>query len=161
MLIARIRTDLPAKFVDTVRWQDAVLGGLIAAVLLEISKYAFGWYITQFPAYRTIYGALSSIPIFLLWLYIAWSTVLIGAEVAAAGFDFAFGGGDADLAVPLVGDARHDRSGAADRGVRRRPARHRLAPAPCQRRALCEPQHRPVDDDFREIPARPLSGARD
>ena len=67
-----------------VRWQDAVLGGLIAAVLLEISKGAFGWYITQFPAYQTIYGALSSIPIFLLWLYIAWSTVLIGAEIAAA-----------------------------------------------------------------------------
>jgi membrane protein len=67
-----------------VRWQDAVIGALTACVLLEFSKYGFGWYITQFPAYRTIYGALSSIPIFLLWLYIAWSTVLIGAEVAAA-----------------------------------------------------------------------------
>lgn len=67
-----------------VRWQDAVLGAFIAAVLLEVSKGLFGWYITQFPAYRTIYGALSSIPIFLLWLYIAWSTVLVGAEVAAA-----------------------------------------------------------------------------
>jgi membrane protein len=68
----------------SVRWQDAVLGGLIAALLLEISKGAFAWYITQFPAYQTIYGALSSIPIFLLWLYIAWSTVLVGAEIAAA-----------------------------------------------------------------------------
>lgn len=67
-----------------VRWQDAVTGAAIAAVLLEISKGLFGWYVAAFPTYQTIYGALSVIPIFLLWLYIAWSTVLVGAEVAAA-----------------------------------------------------------------------------
>jgi membrane protein len=67
-----------------VRWQDAAIGGFVGAWLLEMSKAAFGWYISQFPAYQTIYGALSTIPIFLLWLYIAWSTVLVGAEVTAA-----------------------------------------------------------------------------
>ncbi|HYD29456.1 MAG TPA: YihY family inner membrane protein [Azospirillaceae bacterium] len=67
-----------------VRWQDAAVGGLVAALLLEVSKAGFGWYLTSFPAYQTIYGALSTVPIFLLWLYIAWSTVLVGAEVAAA-----------------------------------------------------------------------------
>ncbi|HSK38640.1 MAG TPA: YihY family inner membrane protein [Arenibaculum sp.] len=67
-----------------VRWQDAATGAGVAAVLLEISKGLFGWYVAAFPTYQTIYGALSVIPIFLLWLYIAWSTVLVGAEVAAA-----------------------------------------------------------------------------
>lgn len=67
-----------------VRWQDALVGAVSAAILLELSKAAFGWYVTAFPTYQTIYGALSVVPIFLLWLYIAWSTVLIGAEVAAA-----------------------------------------------------------------------------
>lgn len=66
-----------------IRWQDALVGGAVAAVLLEISKAGFGWYVAAFPTYQTIYGALSVIPIFLVWLYIAWSTVLIGAEVTA------------------------------------------------------------------------------
>lgn len=68
----------------TVHWWDAALGGVVAAILLEISKGGFRWYLSAFPAYQTIYGALSTIPIFLLWLYIAWSTVLLGAVVAAA-----------------------------------------------------------------------------
>jgi membrane protein len=67
-----------------VLWKDAFAGALTAAVLLEASKGLFGWYVAAFPTYQTIYGALSVVPIFLLWLYIAWSTVLVGAEVAAA-----------------------------------------------------------------------------
>lgn len=68
----------------SVRWHDALIGGAVAALLLELSKAGFGWYMTSFPVYQTIYGALSVIPIFLFWLYIAWSTVLVGAEIAAA-----------------------------------------------------------------------------
>lgn len=68
----------------SVRWIDAVAGGLIAAVLFDLSKRLFAWYLRAFPAYETIYGALATIPIFLLWLYLAWSIVLIGAVIAAA-----------------------------------------------------------------------------
>jgi membrane protein len=67
-----------------VLWKDAFTGALTATVLLELSKSLFAWYVAAFPTYQTIYGALSVVPIFLLWLYIAWSTVLVGAEVAAA-----------------------------------------------------------------------------
>ncbi len=67
-----------------VHWADAICGGLTAAVLLETSKALFVLYVQAFPAYQTIYGALSIIPIFLLWLYIAWSTVLVGAVITAA-----------------------------------------------------------------------------
>jgi len=67
----------------SVRWPDACWGGAAAAGLLEMSKAGFVWYMQSFPAYETIYGALSTIPIFLLWLYIAWCTVLIGAVVTA------------------------------------------------------------------------------
>ncbi len=52
-------------------------------MLLELSKAGFVWYLRSFPAYQTIYGALSVVPIFLLWLYVAWCTVLIGAVVTA------------------------------------------------------------------------------
>ncbi len=67
----------------SVRWPDACWGGAAAAILLEASKAGFVWYMRSFPAYETIYGALSTVPIFLLWLYIAWCTVLIGAVVTA------------------------------------------------------------------------------
>ncbi|WP_084536465.1 YihY family inner membrane protein [Azospirillum halopraeferens] len=67
-----------------VSWLDAACGGAVGSLLLELSKAGFGWYLRTYPAYQTIYGAMSTIPIFLFWLYIAWSTVLFGAVVTAA-----------------------------------------------------------------------------
>ena len=67
----------------SVNWVDACWGGGAAAFLLELSKAGFVWYLRTFPAYQTIYGALSVVPIFLLWLYVAWCTVLIGAVITA------------------------------------------------------------------------------
>lgn len=74
-----------------VRWSDAVIGGVIAAVLFELSKTLFAAYLVQFPVYETIYGAVSTVPIFLVWLYVGWSIVLLGAVVAAALPDFRAG----------------------------------------------------------------------
>lgn len=67
-----------------VRMRDAVAGALVAALLFEILKGSFGLYLRQFGGYQVIYGALATIPIFLVWTYLVWVTVLIGAEVAAA-----------------------------------------------------------------------------
>ena len=67
-----------------VRLQDAIAGGAAAALLTELSKAGFVYYVTLFPTYETIYGALSVGPIFLLWLYTVWSVVLFGAELTAA-----------------------------------------------------------------------------
>ncbi len=67
-----------------VQARDAAAGGLVAAIFFEISKGGFAAYLTAFPVYETIYGAVSTVPIFLVWLYVAWSIVLIGALVAAA-----------------------------------------------------------------------------
>lgn len=67
-----------------VRRRDAVMGGLIASVLLEALKRGFGLYITHFPTYETIYGVMATVPIFLLWVYLSWMVVLFGAEFAAS-----------------------------------------------------------------------------
>ncbi len=68
----------------TIRPLHALLGGLVAAMLAEVLKYLFGIYLRSFPTYQAIYGALSAVPVFLLWMYLYWAMVLVGAEVAAA-----------------------------------------------------------------------------
>jgi membrane protein len=67
-----------------VRWRHAWLAGVVAAFLFELLKAGYGGYLREFPTYQSIYGALSSIPIFLLWMYLCWAVTLFGAEVAAA-----------------------------------------------------------------------------
>ena len=65
-------------------WQDAAIGALLATCAFELSKIGFTLYIEAFPAYQTIYGALSLVPIFLLWLYVVWCAVLFGAVITAS-----------------------------------------------------------------------------
>jgi len=67
-----------------VRWRDGTIGAVSAAVLLELLKWAFAQYVSKISTYSLIYGALAGIPIFLLWMYIFWLVVLVGAEIAAA-----------------------------------------------------------------------------
>lgn len=65
-----------------VRFRDALTGGIVAALLFELSKRGFAWFVLNFSSYQIIYGALATIPIFLIWIYISWSVVLMGAAVA-------------------------------------------------------------------------------
>ncbi|MDJ0956982.1 MAG: virulence factor BrkB family protein [Arenicellales bacterium] len=66
-----------------IKFKDALIGGVAAGLLFEITKRGFTWYISNFQSYEVIYGALSSIPIFLIWVYLSWLVVLIGAEITA------------------------------------------------------------------------------
>ncbi len=64
--------------------RDALIGGVWAGVVFELTKHGFGFYITNFPTYKLVYGAFAAAPVFLLWLYVSWLVVLLGAVVVAA-----------------------------------------------------------------------------
>lgn len=61
----------------------AVIGAVVATILFEFSKKAFSLFVVNFDSYEIIYGALATIPIFLIWVYVSWLIALIGAEVVA------------------------------------------------------------------------------
>jgi membrane protein len=66
-----------------VRWRHAIAGGTFSAVGFELAKKFLGWYLQTVPTYTVIYGALAAVPIFLIWIYVAWVIVLLGAVIAA------------------------------------------------------------------------------
>ena len=80
LLRTLIYAFVPAR---TVPFRLALLGGLLAAIAFEAAKHGFRFYITQVPTYQVIYGALATLPLFLLWIYLSWVIVLVGAAITA------------------------------------------------------------------------------
>ncbi|MDR3387019.1 MAG: YihY family inner membrane protein [Rudaea sp.] len=74
----------------SVRLRDAAIGAVVAALLFELAKRAFAAYVTSGANYQQVYGALAIVPIFILWIYLCWILVLLGASLTAtlAAFDY-------------------------------------------------------------------------
>lgn len=68
----------------SVRLRHAVPGALLAVASLEAVKWGLGLYLGNFQTYQRIYGALSALPILLLWIYLSWVSVLFGASLASS-----------------------------------------------------------------------------
>jgi membrane protein len=66
-----------------VRWSHALLGGLFVAAGLELAKKLLALYLSIVPTYSMVYGTFASLPILLIWIYLVWVIVLLGAVVAA------------------------------------------------------------------------------
>jgi membrane protein len=67
----------------TVRWRHALLGGLLVALAMEAVRKLLVWYLAKVPAYSIVYGTFATLPILLIWIYLAWVMVLLGAVVVA------------------------------------------------------------------------------
>ncbi|MBB3102260.1 YihY family inner membrane protein [Azomonas macrocytogenes] len=61
--------------------KHALIGGVAAAMLLEVARRGFSLYVVLFPSYELIYGAFAAVPLFLLWIYLSWLIVLLCAEL--------------------------------------------------------------------------------
>lgn len=60
--------------------KHAILSGVLTALLFELAKKAFTIFVTSFSTYQLIFGALAAVPLFLIWIYLSWVIVLLGAE---------------------------------------------------------------------------------
>lgn len=66
-----------------VRWRHAIAGGVFVSVGFEVAKKGLAWYIAQVPTFAVVYGAFATLPILLVWIYLGWVIVLLGAVIAA------------------------------------------------------------------------------
>ncbi len=67
----------------TVRWAHAWAGALFVALAFEGAKKGLAWYVASVPTFSAVYGAFATVPILLLWIYLGWVIVLLGAVIAA------------------------------------------------------------------------------
>lgn len=78
--VAALYRYVPNTFV---RWAHAWAGGLFVAAGIELAKKALSFYLSSVPTYSLVYGAFATVPILLVWIYLAWVIVLLGAVIAA------------------------------------------------------------------------------
>lgn len=70
---------LPAR---RIRWSTALVAATFTALMFELMKQVFAWYVTTLASYSTTYGALATLVILFLWIYYSAVTFILGAEVA-------------------------------------------------------------------------------
>jgi membrane protein len=68
----------------TVKWRHALAGAALSVLLFETVKWGISLYLGSFGSYQKIYGPLAFVPIFLLWIYLGWTSILFGASFASS-----------------------------------------------------------------------------
>lgn len=68
----------------TVNWIPALIGSLVSALLFQIAQWGYVYFQVGVASYRAIYGALATIPVVLVWIYVSWIIILFGVELTFA-----------------------------------------------------------------------------
>jgi membrane protein len=63
-------------------FKTALQAALFTSLLWEVSKQLFGWYVLHLGRFSMVYGSLSTLAIFFLWIYYSSAILLLGGEVA-------------------------------------------------------------------------------
>ena len=71
---------VPNRYVSA---RHAWIGGLMAGLAFEAMKLLFSEFVSHFSSYTLVYGTFAALPLFLLWIYSSWMTVLLGATITA------------------------------------------------------------------------------
>ncbi len=66
-----------------VKWSHAWVGGVFVSTAMEITKKLLVVYLGKVPTYSVVYGTFATVPILLVWIYLAWVIVLLGAVITA------------------------------------------------------------------------------
>lgn len=66
-----------------VRTRHALVGALFVSLAFELAQQALAWYLRTVPTYSAVYGTFATVPILLIWLYMVWLIVLLGAVIVA------------------------------------------------------------------------------
>jgi membrane protein len=66
-----------------VKWSHAWVGGIFVSTAMEVTKKLLVLYLGKVPTYSVVYGTFATMPILLVWTYLAWVIVLVGAVVTA------------------------------------------------------------------------------
>lgn len=69
---------------DRISNKGCLLGAVIAGILWHLGQKTFISYQVGVTKYNAIYGSFAQLPLFLIWLYISWVIVLLGAEIGAS-----------------------------------------------------------------------------
>jgi membrane protein len=59
-------------------------GGTLAAIVLEVARWALAQYLAKVGTFAAVYGAFATVPILLVWIYTTWVIVLVGAVAVAS-----------------------------------------------------------------------------
>jgi len=119
----------------------ALVGAFCAGIAFELSKRGFALYLQKFPTYTLIYGAFATLPIFLLWVYLSWLVVLVGATITAMLPAFSADDGDArsrrpgselEDALAVLGELARAQAGGEAVPLTRLARRARRMPYRCE-----------------------------
>jgi membrane protein len=93
-----------------VKWGHAWAGGLFVSAGIELAKKLLALYLGKVPTYSVLYGAFATVPILLIWIYVAWVIVLLGAGIQHRGRSH---GLQFQLALEALQQLERVRTGAA------------------------------------------------
>lgn len=80
--------------------RHAVSGGVLVAIVFQLAKAGFARFMAH-STFQVIYGAFAAVPLFLLWIYLSWNIILLGAEVVK-GLGVFRSAGDPHIESPLI-----------------------------------------------------------
>jgi membrane protein len=69
---------------EAFEWRSAIYGSLLAAALWVAGSAVFSWYVSSFRSFVDLYGSLSAVIGFMVWIWLSLIAVLIGAELDSA-----------------------------------------------------------------------------